>query len=264
MGAQSNSPRPGSLWLGFTAFALVGGVVATNVFCLQQTSRPQLAEERSRKRPDPEADRQRRLALAPQEARAHPSAPPRKPGAVVEMTAPEAGRVGRFSPPAARAGVMQLADEVPDARDADMIRAVQRTLADRGYEPGSADGVLGAATRAAIMAYEHDHGLPITADVSEPLLAHLQPGTKPSAIRAGRPGRMPHAEQLVRSVQQSLTALGYFAGRIDGWLGQDTVRAIREYEVHVGLPPTGRISAPLLARIDRSVQNTGLRPGLPR
>jgi len=156
---------------------------------------------------------------------------------------------------------MRLPENVSDERKTESIRSIQRVLADRGYEPGPVDGVLGAATRAAIMAYEHDHGLPITADASEQLLAHLDPSNDEAYPRAGRPGRMPHAEQLVRSVQQSMTMLGYFSGRIDGWPGTDTVRAIREFEAHAGLPVTGRVSARLLARIDDAMQNTRLRTG---
>ena len=38
--------------------------------------------------------------------------------------------------------------------------ALQQTLAKRGYEMGKADGVLGAATRAAVQAEQKRLGLP--------------------------------------------------------------------------------------------------------
>ena len=67
-----------------------------------------------------------------------------------------------------------------------------------------------------------------------------------------RPPRSGNAEQITRTVQQSLAQLGYFAGKIDGRAGDDTVRSIREYEMDAGLTPSGRISAPLLIKLARS------------
>jgi hypothetical protein len=52
----------------------------------------------------------------------------------------------------------------------DVIRAVQRELSQRGYKPGVPSGVATAATRRAIMAFQHDHGLPPTGEPSEALL----------------------------------------------------------------------------------------------
>src|SRR5690606_26058679 len=52
----------------------------------------------------------------------------------------------------------RLAPEIPDAPaiisdadlDVDVVRAVQRELAHRGYEPGAADGLVHPVTRAAV------------------------------------------------------------------------------------------------------------------
>jgi peptidoglycan hydrolase-like protein with peptidoglycan-binding domain len=52
-------------------------------------------------------------------------------------------------------------------------RAIQDELVEMGYDPGPVDGALGAQTRAAIMAYERDHGLPERGQVSKSLLAHM-------------------------------------------------------------------------------------------
>ncbi len=51
---------------------------------------------------------------------------------------------------------------------------VQQELARRGYDPGPADGVLGGRTRAAILDYQDDYGLPPTGDVSLELVNHLR------------------------------------------------------------------------------------------
>lgn len=57
----------------------------------------------------------------------------------------------------------------------------------------------------------------------------------------------------IRLVQQRLAALGYFTARIDGRTGEETDRAIREYEMDSGLVPTGKVSAALIDRLSRSV-----------
>ena len=73
-------------------------------------------------------------------------------------------------------------------RAREVTRAVQRELQIRGYETGGRDGIVGIMTRGAIMAFEHDHGLPLTARPSEPLLKAiiLGEGSKPRARSAKR------------------------------------------------------------------------------
>ena len=51
------------------------------------------------------------------------------------------------------------------------IAAVQSYLAGQGYEPGPADGFMGARTRTAISALEADRGRPQTGEVSDWLIA---------------------------------------------------------------------------------------------
>ena len=132
----------------------------------------------------------------------------------------------------------------------DTIRAIQRELRQRGYGALVSDGSLRLATRAAIMAYEYDHGLPLTGQASETLLARILFGGAPAAdpAAAGKVGSA-EAQEVVRSVQQSLAALGYQPGAPDGQLQEETIRAIREFEMDKGLVPRGRISAELVAQL---------------
>ena len=55
-------------------------------------------------------------------------------------------------------------------RRVDVVQAVQRELGRRGYNPGIPNGVVNVATRGAIMAYQRDHGLPLSGEASEALL----------------------------------------------------------------------------------------------
>ena len=158
-------------------------------------------------------------------------------------------------------GIAQAIDHISppppqiDAADRprDLAREVQTALAGRGYEPGPADGEVGLLTRAAILAFEHDHGLPATAEASEPLLAALR---SPAQVRrpAGTARQTPSrtAAGIVRAVQQQLIAAGYLRGNSSGQLDARTIAAIRAFEAANELTPTGRISAPLIAKLQRT------------
>jgi membrane-bound lytic murein transglycosylase B len=50
---------------------------------------------------------------------------------------------------------------------------VQRKLADRGYRPGAPDGVMGRATRAALMEFQRAENLPVTGQANRQTLAAL-------------------------------------------------------------------------------------------
>jgi peptidoglycan hydrolase-like protein with peptidoglycan-binding domain len=142
--------------------------------------------------------------------------------------------------------------EIPQ-RTADVTRAVQRELQVRGYETGSADGVVGLMTRAAIMGFEHDHGLVLTGHPSQELLKRIVLGGGTPAVPIGSEGQNPAAQDVIRTVQTSLAKLGYRPGRVDGRLSPDTARAIREFEVDQALPQSGRVSGPLVVRLARLV-----------
>lgn len=150
----------------------------------------------------------------------------------------------------------RLAPEIPDAPaimsdadlDVDVVRAVQRELAHRGYEPGAADGLVHPVTRAAVMAYEHDHGLPLTGQPTEDLLKAILFGVPASDNSRIRREPLPQAQDIIRSVQDSLASLGYEIAT-DGRMGEETARAIRAFEAKHGLNPSGRISGALMLKL---------------
>ena len=223
---------------GFCAIA--GGIVA-NVLAFQEPRRTSSIE---RARQLAEEDRLRRLALAAAPLPANPDAaapPPAKPT-----------RIARLKPDSAIA-VQPFIHREP-AASPETVRALQRELAQRGYEPGAADGSIGLATRAAIMAFEQDQGIPVTGEPSEALLKRLLLGVTPGDPLPPQPTReaRQQVEQIVRTVQETLAALGYMPGTIDGHLGAETDRAIREFEMDQGLVPTGRISGRLITRLARA------------
>ncbi len=162
----------------------------------------------------------------------------------------------------------QPSDSLPFAPEAEgdpeTIRAVQRELSAQGYGPLNSDGVPGLVTRAAIMAFEYDSRAPLTGEATEKVLSRLLLGTsgasaEADAAAAGRV-RSAHAEIVMRTVQQSLAALGYKVGKIDGRAGDDTERAIREFESDEGLDQRGRVSAEVFSRLGRAVATARPQP----
>ena len=65
------------------------------------------------------------------------------------------------------------------AQSAREIEAVQARLAELGYEPGPADGMMGSMTENAILAFQHDMGMEETGTVSVTLMHVL--GANPDA-----------------------------------------------------------------------------------
>lgn len=130
-----------------------------------------------------------------------------------------------------------------------LISAIQAELTRRGYSSGNANGTLGLVTRSDIMAFEHDRGLPLTAEPTPQLLAELK---SEIALAPTNPARRRPAEaaaSVIRTVQQSLAQLGYKPGAADGVMGEATSAAIRAFERDQKLASTGRVSGLLVSRL---------------
>lgn len=239
--------------LVFSTFLFMGAGIAINILYMQDQSlvSTSVRSKAEKVKQRAESDRVRRLALDSTETLDV------KKGPIINTIVPVPAvteRAGRFAPSAGQFDRAAIPSAEAEMRMPEIVKSIQQKLVQRGYEPGTPDGVTGVVTRAAIMAYEHDNNLAVTGEPSEPLLQHMQAGptAKPVAYQRPNKQRSASAEQIIRTVQQSLAQLGYFAGKIDGRAGDDTVRSIREYEMDAGLVPTGRVSAPLLLKLARS------------
>lgn len=258
MGRQALPLSPFTARLALALFLAVGSGVAGNLLYFQDVD-GQKAGGRGRPAASRSASDADRLAALSREAArfegdaAEPAGARATRGRAKPAAEALTHRVGSFAPSSGPLSMITAPGVDPaDARRA-TVRTVQQELLRRGYEPGTADGAAGLVTRAAVLAYEHDQGLPLTADPSPEVLAHLRHGTSApgAAIGLESDGQRPaaQAEQVIRSVQQSLARLGYFASPPDAQLSEETQRAIREFEMDQGLVPTGRISGPLVARL---------------
>ena len=133
------------------------------------------------------------LALQGAGERARAGKPRQERGAAAVATAAPAAEVGAGGTARSAGAPMPRGNDPssPPGETSETIRAIQRELQARGYEAGAADGVSGLVTRAAIMAYEHDNGLPLSGAADEALLkvvllgGDARAGASPSAAAAG-------------------------------------------------------------------------------
>ncbi len=134
-----------------------------------------------------------------------------------------------------------------------LVRAVQRELATRGYLDGKPSGTLDLVTRAAIMAYEADQGYALTGETDDALLRSLLLGTGLDERRTRGPVGE-GAELVIAHVQSLLIKAGYARVERSGKLDEATLRAIQQFEERLRLQPTGRISAKLLRQLQAEVR----------
>lgn len=219
---------PTAVRLGLFAFVVLTGALATNVFILQPPHRQVASVEPGDGRTTAGAERQ----------------------AAAVPPAPAAPSVGTDVPPLAlETGAVHPLPETEDRTG--LTRAIQRELKAKGYETGAVDGVVGLVTRGAIMAYESDANLPLSAEPRQALLQHIVLGSADIApADRGRPGEPgPEAEAVIKGVQRAFRQLGYMTTLPSGRLNEETRRAIRKFETERNLRETGRISGELLARL---------------
>lgn len=225
--------------LATAAFALLSGGVALNMTVMQPGSRHDAATRESVWG-----------AVKETAALAAPEIDTGRGGPIALSNDPAAGPVAGGLEPVTPGIGQRVVVSPPGADLRDVTRDIQTALAAKRYETGGQDGIAGPVTQAAILAYEIDNGLPLTAEPSDALLQMIKDGRRGPATNASTaPG--PKAEALIRSVQGSLSKLGYKVGRADGRLGEATIAAIRAFEKQQAMPDTGRISGDLVSRLTR-------------
>lgn len=133
-----------------------------------------------------------------------------------------------------------------------VVKDVQARLHALDYYPGDADGIAGPTTRAAVMAYEFDHGFAQTGLADAALLQVLR-GAATRPERRAKPAELSkNSQELVMALQKALTKLGYDTGSADGIMGPMTAKRIRAFERDNKLDVTGRISGRLVEAIHKA------------
>jgi peptidoglycan hydrolase-like protein with peptidoglycan-binding domain len=176
------------------------------------------------------------------------------------------GPIHVANPPASTGKPVAAITDLPPLRGKaapqQLVTAIQRELAARGYASGPVNGKLSDETRKAIAAFEKDHGLPVSGSPSDDLLRRIllgeaaAPAASTGSVAAtnGAPAAKPNStatSDTVKQVQQILADLGYAPGPIDGTLGDETERAVSAFQRDRKIAQNGRITPELLREIKR-------------
>jgi peptidoglycan hydrolase-like protein with peptidoglycan-binding domain len=137
------------------------------------------------------------------------------------------------------------------------VEDAQRQLLATGHYKGLVDGIVGNRTRVAVEAYQKQHDLAVTGDVTEELLEHIR-YTRKVEQAADITGSTTEVEAAVEEVipqakilrmQKLLVSLGYGLGDVDGQLSGPTRAAIRAFETDQKLETTGEYSDALMKKL---------------
>jgi peptidoglycan hydrolase-like protein with peptidoglycan-binding domain len=137
--------------------------------------------------------------------------------------------------------------------------AVQQALSSRGFDAGPADGAVGPKVRQAIRSFQTDNNMVVTGEIDANLMSKLGVGTTTSAVARADTGAMGLSSDEVLELEQSLTALGYKTGKVDGIYDARTRAAIQDYQTDEGLADDGLATPTLAARVEDDLsQRTGI------
>ena len=119
------------------------------------------------------------------------------------------------------------------------VREVQQKLRSWGYLKGTADGVYGAQTYRAIIAFQRKNGLKADGVVGAQTKRALGITTPaPAAAKGTAAGKF---NETVRIAQQKLKQWSYYKGAVDGLYGPRTGQAVRDFQRKNGLAADGII-----------------------
>lgn len=122
------------------------------------------------------------------------------------------------------------------------VTSLQNDLVAAGYLARTVDGDYGSTTKEAVALFQKAKGLPVTGKADDSTRAAIER----AAGQGYRPGGgVVYAEgnrgSMISDMQVRLQAAGYLKGGIDGVYGDDTTRAVRNFQKDRGIPVSGVI-----------------------
>ena len=120
---------------------------------------------------------------------------------------------------------------------------------------------FGAATEAAVRSFQQERGLLVDGVVGLQTWEELVEASYSLGDRVLYLRQPFFRGDDVRALQRRLNLLGFDPGREDGILGEQTGRAIRDFQRNVGLREDGIAGATTLQALDRLIRAPGKGPG---
>lgn len=91
----------------------------------------------------------------------------------------------------------------------------------------------------------------------------MRTGKRTGGRTRRQPGQKAPTSERVSEIQSALAKDGSFAGTADGKWDDDTIVAMRKFQVSHGLNPTGRLDALTLQKLGLGSQTSGVAPPTP-
>lgn len=151
-------------------------------------------------------------------------------------------------------------------------RAVQKRLSKLGFHTGGTNGNWGPDSETALKEFQQSHGLQVTGELNEATVKTLnlnfqdlldgqdtqgQETHNSSANNATGNSRVASqpinmnnlSRRTVYAVQSRLRALNFYPGQVDGVWGEDTQKALMQFQQGHALQPTGQLNPPTVSAL---------------
>ena len=132
------------------------------------------------------------------------------------------------------------------------VRSAQGYLANGGYYSGTIDGKFGAQTKAAVIDFQNDEGLPATGVIDDATWEKLVQLPAPSAASLTPKGTLQRGSKgsAVTELQNLLVHIGLLDSTdVDGKFGPKTEAAVKKYQALRNLKVDGKVGAITLASL---------------
>jgi peptidoglycan hydrolase-like protein with peptidoglycan-binding domain len=134
-----------------------------------------------------------------------------------------------------------LGDVTPSVYN-EKVEYAQKLLLVHGFSPGKIDGKLGGKMREAIAKFQTEKGLTVTRFVDDKTWEALNMFTATGLIKDG--------ELQFAVIQKILRDANFYSGKIDGKIGPQATKAIKDFQKAQGLSPDGRIGPKTLSKLN--------------
>ena len=143
------------------------------------------------------------------------------------------------------------------------IKEVQTKLKALGYYTGEVTGNAGEKTVAAIKAFQKKYGLTADGIPGTNTLSKLNTvySSSSSTSTSGSTLKNGSSGSSVTTLQENLTALGYYSGDITGYYGSMTAAAVKKFQKAKGLTQTGEADSATQKAISNAVTGSSTTSG---
>ena len=140
----------------------------------------------------------------------------------------------------------KIPDTMKRGNKGNYVKKLQQKLADLGLYTGEIDGKFGDSTLVAVKQFQLSQGINPDGVAGKKTLVAL--GLIPDSVASAKLRRGSKGDS-VETLQEKLTALGLYTGKIDGKFGADTEKAVKTFQETNGLKPDGIVGPATKAKL---------------